>query len=90
MLSREELDLPGHPAPFLLAAAALSGVRQLSAIELWHTLRWYAHNRGYDGNSRWSRQEEDSEDTEKVKNAKMQLNEFGSSGRCGEVGWIAS
>lgn len=79
VLSREELDLPGHAAPFLLAAAALSGVRRLSALELWHTLRWYAHNRGYDGNSRWSRQEEDPEDTEKVKNAKEQLDQFETS-----------
>jgi len=22
--------------------------------ELWDVLRWYAHNRGYDGNLRWS------------------------------------
>ncbi|MGC6459827.1 MAG: type II CRISPR RNA-guided endonuclease Cas9 [Akkermansiaceae bacterium] len=79
VLPRKELDLPGHPAPFLLAAAALSGVRQLTALELWNTLRWYAHNRGYDGNSRWSRQEEDSKDTEKVKNAKQQLNELGTT-----------
>ncbi len=62
ILSREELDQPGHAAPFLLAAASLQGLRTLTAWELWTVLRWYAHNRGYDGNSRWSRQEATSDD----------------------------
>jgi HNH endonuclease/RuvC endonuclease subdomain 3 len=69
VLSREDLDRPGHPAPFLLAAAALQGLRTLCAWELWTVLRWYAHNRGYDGNSRWARGDEEPEDTEKVGNA---------------------
>lgn len=69
VLSREDLDRPGHPAPFLLAAAALQRHRELSAWELWTVLRWYAHNRGYDGNSRWAREEDNSEDTEKERNA---------------------
>ena len=64
VLTREDLDRPGHPAPFLLSAAALQGHRTLSAWELWTVLRWYAHNRGYDGNTRWSRGEEEPEDTE--------------------------
>lgn len=54
VLGRTDLDRPGHPAPFLLAAAALRGHRTLSAWELWTVLRWYAHNRGYDGNTRWA------------------------------------
>lgn len=70
VLSRAELDLPGHPAPFLLAAAALQGHKTLSAFELWTVLRWYAHNRGYDGNSLWSRDEANDDDTEKETNAK--------------------
>jgi hypothetical protein len=65
VLTRNELDRPGHPAPFLLAAAALQGHRTLDAWELWTVLRWYAHNRGYDGNSRWANGEENTEDTEK-------------------------
>jgi hypothetical protein len=65
VLTRDELDRPGHPAPFLLAAAALQGHRTLDAYELWTVLRWYAHNRGYDGNARWANGEESSEDTEK-------------------------
>lgn len=69
LLKREDLDKPGHPAPFLLAAAALQGHCLLTAWELWTVLRWYAHNRGYDGNSRWAGGDEDLEDTEKVTNA---------------------
>lgn len=69
VLTREDLDRPGHPAPFLLAAAALQGHCTLNAWELWTVLRWYAHNRGYDGNALWARGEEEEEDTEKVTNA---------------------
>ncbi|MEM9081505.1 MAG: type II CRISPR RNA-guided endonuclease Cas9 [Verrucomicrobiota bacterium] len=71
VLSEEQLNEPGHPAPHLLAARAiLANQPILTWHELWHLLRWYAHNRGYDGNSRWSRQEQDDEgDTEKEKTA---------------------
>ena len=78
VLSREDLDRPGHPAPFLLAAAALQGHRTLSAWELWTVLRWYAHNRGYDGNTRWSRGEEEPEDTEKQANARTLMEKHGT------------
>ncbi|MDQ8190155.1 type II CRISPR RNA-guided endonuclease Cas9 [Roseibacillus persicicus] len=79
-LSREDLDRPGHPAPFLLAAATHQGSLQPSALELWHIIRWYAHNRGYDGNSRWSRQEEEDEgDTAKVVEAKKWMSEKGTA-----------
>lgn len=41
-------------------------------------LRWYAHNRGYDGNRRWSGQnDEDAEDAEKVQNAHTVMNKHG-------------
>ncbi|MFD0892394.1 hypothetical protein KBB96_13275 [Luteolibacter ambystomatis] len=78
VLSRQELDRPGHPAPFLLAAAALQKHHQLSAFELWTVLRWYAHNRGYDGNSRWSRDEESGEDTEKETHAIELMQQHGT------------
>ena len=78
VLSREDLDRPGHPAPFLLAAAAVQGHRTLSAWELWTVLRWYAHNRGYDGNTRWSRGEEEPEDTEKQANARTLMEKHGT------------
>ncbi|MBN8457207.1 MAG: hypothetical protein J0M04_05130 [Verrucomicrobia bacterium] len=85
VLTREELDKPGHAAPFWLAAAALEGKRMLSAWEMWTVLRWYAHNRGYDGNTRWSGGEDDPEDTEKVKNAANLMREAGASTMCHTV-----
>jgi CRISPR-associated endonuclease Csn1 len=55
-----------------LAARVLRGGDLLSWPELWDVLRWYAHNRGYDGNRRWSAAEAEaqSEDTEKEENAR--------------------
>ncbi len=41
-------------------------------------MRWYAHNRGYDGNAAWVRGEEDKEDTKKVENAKELMRRFGT------------
>ncbi len=69
ILTDEELNATGHPAPHALAAKALlTSSASLSWLELWHILRWYAHNRGYDGNSRWSK-DESSDDTNKEKAA---------------------
>lgn len=82
-----------NPAPWLMAARTLSSDpvkarRKLSWPELWDVLRWYAHNRGYDGNRLWSRQgqgendDEDlldeaaAEDAEKVRNARALLSEL--------------
>jgi len=81
VLSRKELDRhPGHPAPHWLAAKALVSEKpELSWAELWDVLRWYAHNRGYDGNARWSRQEQDDEDTEKERAAKSLMDNHGTS-----------
>lgn len=50
VLSETELDANTTACPWKLAAAALRG-KTLSWIELWSVLRWYAHNRGYDGNA---------------------------------------
>lgn len=85
VLNRADLDRPGHPAPFLLAAAALNGHRTLNAWELWTVLRWYAHNRGYDGNSRWAREDEDEEDTEKVLQAHALMKEHAKETMCETV-----
>lgn len=74
-LPMQDLDSAGHGAPFFLASRALLGKQQLTPLELWHVLRWYAHNRGYDGNSRWANEietddeDEGNEDTEKLANA---------------------
>lgn len=85
VLNRADLDRPGHPAPFLLAAAALNGQRTLNAWELGTVLRWYAHNRGYDGNSRWSKDVEDEEDTEKVQQAHSLMKEHRTETMCETV-----
>lgn len=50
VLSDAELDANMTASPWKLAAAALNG-KVLSWQELWCVLRWYAHNRGYDGNA---------------------------------------
>jgi CRISPR-associated endonuclease Csn1 len=71
----------GVMMPWLLAARALGGGGRgkLTWMELWQVLRWYAHNRGYDGNERWSSAGEDkSEDTEKVQNANALMAERGT------------
>lgn len=82
-LRRGELTKKGHGAPWLLAARVLksNGERLLTWPQLWNVLRWYAHNRGYDGNKAWSRQEDAGEsdrDTEKVEIAKRLLSEYGT------------
>jgi CRISPR-associated endonuclease Csn1 len=69
-MSEEELNQPGCAWPWKLAAEVLSGSgRVLTWPELWDVLRWYAHNRGYDENARWSKQEEEVPG-KKEKNAK--------------------
>lgn len=72
----------GHSAPWLLAARVLRGGSLCNWEELWDVLRWYAHNRGYDGNRAWSKREEEaSEDTEKLQNANRLLADFQSKHR---------
>ena len=79
-LTAEQLDRPGGPAPWRLAARVLAGGPALSPAELWDVLRWYAHNRGYDANRLWSKGEdiEDDEDTKKVRNARATMDERGT------------
>lgn len=71
VLTQEQLNQPGCAWPWLLAARILRGGETLSWPELWDVLRWYAHNRGYDGNRRWSYLEKKVyvEDSQKEKNA---------------------
>ena len=73
VLDDAQLDANPISWPWLLAARVLRGGEALTWPELWSVLRWYAHNRGYDGNKAWSRHEADAaavkEDTEKVENA---------------------
>lgn len=74
----------GHAAPWLLAARVLRGGKLLTWSELWDVLRWYAHNRGYDGNRKWSDNDavSEQEDHEKVGNAMALYEKFGTSSMC--------
>ena len=81
-VSKKHQQGGGHPAPWLLAARVLASngaiVNRLTWLELWDVLRWYAHNRGYDGNKNWTRGgDEDEEDMEKVSNAREMMKAFG-------------
>jgi len=79
VLTENDLSSVGHAAPHALAARALAADGpSLNWQELWHVLRWYAHNRGYDGNSRWSKQEVDSDDTDKEEAALQLMAEHGT------------
>lgn len=66
VLTQAQLDTPGCAWPWLLAARVLRGGKRLTWPELWDVLRWYAHNRGYDGNKGWSRQSGDELDDAKL------------------------
>jgi len=90
-LSEKHKQGGGHSAPWLLAARVLRGGPLLTWEELWDVLRWYAHNRGYDGNKAWSAHEieAEKEDTEKVERARNLLTDFktkyGRQGSMAEV-----
>jgi len=77
VLTKEQLDLPGRASPWLLAARVLRGGQKLAWDELWDVLRWYAHNRGYDGNKAWSKHDAASnEDSDKERRASELLIQF--------------
>ena len=85
-LTAKHQQAGGHSAPWLLAARVLASKGDAQHLltwpELWDVLRWYAHNRGYDGNKRWSAAEADSaaaqEDSEKQANARSLMDKFGT------------
>lgn len=74
----------GHPAPWLLAARVLASKGTAEHLldwdQLWDVLRWYAHNRGYDGNRRWASDTEISDDEDndiaKVETARALMAQF--------------
>ena len=86
-LKSKHTQAGGHSAPWLLAARVLASngdaKHLLTWPELWDVLRWYAHNRGYDGNKRWSAAEADSEaakeDSEKEQNARSLMEKFATT-----------
>ncbi len=91
LLTQEQVTAPGCAWPWLLAARVLRGGKTLTWVEVWDVLRWYAHNRGYDGNKAWSRQDTvvNEEDTEKELKAHELLDAFakkhGRKGTMAEV-----
>lgn len=81
MLTPLQLNGVATSSPWHLAARVLAGGSPLSWPELWDALRWYAHNRGYDGNRRWSAAEASAqaEDIEKVETARTLMAKHGAS-----------
>jgi len=81
VLTRKQLDTAGCAWPWQLAASVLKAGKLLNWRDLWDVLRWYAHNRGYDGNRRWSAAEAEAarEDTEKEENARSLMQKHGLS-----------
>lgn len=83
LLSDDAVLKSGHPAPFWLAARALQGKATLNEVETWNVLRWYAHNRGYDGNALWANNtashNQDQEDAERVTAARSAMEKYGTS-----------
>lgn len=71
-----------HPWPWLLAAQVLVVRRQLDWKELWAVIRWYAHNRGYDGNALWAGEDSDPDDVKKVQAARKLMSDCQTSSMC--------
>ncbi|MDB4668517.1 hypothetical protein OAF50_01130 [bacterium] len=79
-LSKEQLDAVDNSSPWKQAAQVLQGGDTLTWEGLWNVLRWYAHNRGYDGNRGWSNQEDaGDDDVEKVQNANALMDEHNTA-----------
>jgi hypothetical protein len=85
VLTGPQLDANDCAWPWLLAARVLAGGALVTWVELWSVLRWYAHNRGYDGNKRWSDADAaaEAEDVEKVTNARGLYTKYGTSTMAG-------
>ena len=82
VLSEAELNANPTAAPWKLAAQSLAFGKVLTWQELWCVLRWYAHNRGYDGNilaSAKNRQEGDADDIKKNAASHDMMAKFGTS-----------
>ena len=74
-----------HPWPWLLAAQVLVSDRKLNGPELWALVRWYAHNRGYDGNALWAGEDSDPDDVKKVQAARELMDKCGTATMCETV-----
>jgi CRISPR-associated endonuclease Csn1 len=55
-------------------------------MQLWNVIRWYAHNRGYDGNALWKKGDVEAEiDAKKVQNANALMERYGTHTMCETV-----
>ena len=72
VISKEDADANPTAFPWLLAARVLAsdGKEKLSWLQLWCVLRWYAHNRGYDGNALWAGDSADADEERSKKGGK--------------------
>lgn len=77
-----------HPWPWLLAAQVILTQRQLDWKELWAVLRWYAHNRGYDGNALWTSEDSDKDDVKKVQAAQKLMSECQTTSMCETICYL--
>jgi CRISPR-associated endonuclease Csn1 len=72
VMSSPSLGSVQSSSPWFLASGVLADNKKLTWPQLWDVLRWYAHNRGYDGNRAWAANDslEQEDDSEKVENAR--------------------
>jgi CRISPR-associated endonuclease Csn1 len=70
-----------NPWPWLLAAQVIVNNRELNWRELWAVIRWYAHNRGYDGNALWAGEDSDP-DVKKVQAARGLMDRCDTGSMC--------
>lgn len=81
VLSESELNANPMAAPWKLASQVLRGGKVLTWQELWCVLRWYAHNRGYDGNalaSAKNKSDADADDIKKNEAARKMMADYGT------------
>lgn len=77
-----EAELVCNSSPWIDASRVLLGIETLDWPRLWNVIRWYAHNRGYDGNKAWSKsmpEEEAEEEAKRVKAASGIMKEHSTS-----------
>lgn len=83
-LARKHTQGGGHAAPWFLAARVINDGPLLTWPELWDVIRWYAHNRGYDGNRSWAREDTEAQqdDTKKLETARHLLAHYKKETMC--------
>jgi hypothetical protein len=81
VFAQHQDEVVPNSSPWVDAARVIRGIEVLDWPRLWNVIRWYAHNRGYDGNKAWSKlgEEDDAEDeTKRVQIANSLMSEHGT------------